>query len=256
MMSGSPEQSAEFPRRALSPVLTTLNIPVTFIENSQAIDSKALSQFDLYIQSGSIRITPEQEKALWDFVENGGAFLALSTAADGPQGGPYERLIGGRLMRRPAPYTYWIQATDIGKKHPIMSGIVGFEVFDEELFVRYDVDPPPPPAPPRPGQPAPTEAALAAQAAQRALVARATNFRPPAGAAHALFSSYGMSNGTDMERLYMGNGGVTQTAAGWWQEIGKGRTCYLSPGHTEEVMNHPTMQRMYLNAVRWLVRMD
>ncbi len=65
-----------------------------------------------------------------------------------------------------------------------------------------------------------------------------------------------MDNGVDMERIYLGNGGVTQTIGGWWQEIGKGRTCYLSPGHTAEVMNHPTMQHIYLNAVKWLVRLD
>jgi type 1 glutamine amidotransferase len=47
-----------------------------------------------------------------------------------------------------------------------------------------------------------------------------------------------------------------QAAAGWWQEVGKGRFCYLSPGHTPEALNHPMVQRLIRNAARWLVRMD
>jgi len=47
-----------------------------------------------------------------------------------------------------------------------------------------------------------------------------------------------------------------QAAAGWWNEIGKGRFCYLSPGHTPEALNHPMMQRLIRGAARWLLRMD
>ena len=256
MMSGSPSQSAEFPRRALSSVLTTANIPVTFIENPQALDREALSHHNLFIQSGSIRITPEQEQALWDFVENGGSFLALNMACDGPRGGPYEKLLGGSLIRRPAPYGIWIHVTDAGRKHPIMSGIMDFEIFDEQLFVRYNVDPPA--AAGRRGQAA--QSAPAPQAvpgAPRDLAGRGPLlYRPSAATVHVLFSGYAMDNGTDLERTVLGNGGVTEVVAGWWQEIGKGRMCYLAPGHTSEIMNHPTMQHIYQNAVKWLVRMD
>jgi hypothetical protein len=45
-----------------------------------------------------------------------------------------------------------------------------------------------------------------------------------------------------------------QAAAGWWNEIGKGRICYLSPGHTTEALNHPMTQRLIRNAARWLCR--
>jgi type 1 glutamine amidotransferase len=47
-----------------------------------------------------------------------------------------------------------------------------------------------------------------------------------------------------------------QAAAGWWQEIGKGRMCYLSPGHTKEAIGHPMVQRLLRNAVRWLLRQE
>jgi hypothetical protein len=42
--------------------------------------------------------------------------------------------------------------------------------------------------------------------------------------------------------------------AGWWRELGKGRFCYLSPGHTPEALGHPMMQRLIRNAANWLLR--
>src|SRR5437867_13101184 len=44
-----------------------------------------------------------------------------------------------------------------------------------------------------------------------------------------------------------------QAPAGWWNEFGKGRMCYLSPGHTPEAINHPMTQRLLRNAIRWLL---
>ncbi len=48
----------------------------------------------------------------------------------------------------------------------------------------------------------------------------------------------------------------TAAAGGWWREMGKGRFVYLSPGHTVEALNHPMVQRLIRNAVRWLLRFD
>src|SRR5437773_1929269 len=45
-----------------------------------------------------------------------------------------------------------------------------------------------------------------------------------------------------------------EAAAGWWREIGKGRFCYLAPGHTPDALGHPMVQRLIRNALRWLVR--
>ena len=47
-----------------------------------------------------------------------------------------------------------------------------------------------------------------------------------------------------------------EAAAGWWREIGKGRFCYLAPGHTPDALGHPMVQRLIRNALRWLVRVD
>jgi type 1 glutamine amidotransferase len=45
-------------------------------------------------------------------------------------------------------------------------------------------------------------------------------------------------------------------AAGWWREVGKGRLCYLAPGHTPEALGHPMMQRLLRNAMRWCLRLE
>jgi len=47
-----------------------------------------------------------------------------------------------------------------------------------------------------------------------------------------------------------------EAAAGWWREMGKGRFCYLAPGHTPDALGHPMVQRLIRNALRWLVRVD
>ena len=46
--------------------------------------------------------------------------------------------------------------------------------------------------------------------------------------------------------------GNKSAPAGWWREIGKGRFCYLAPGHTPEALGHPMMVQLIRNAVRWL----
>jgi len=45
-----------------------------------------------------------------------------------------------------------------------------------------------------------------------------------------------------------------ESEAGWWREVGKGRFCYLAPGHTPEALGHPMMQRLIRNAVNWVAR--
>ena len=45
-----------------------------------------------------------------------------------------------------------------------------------------------------------------------------------------------------------------QSAAGWAYEYGKGRVVYLANGHTLEILQHSTYQRLLRNAALWLLR--
>ena len=42
--------------------------------------------------------------------------------------------------------------------------------------------------------------------------------------------------------------------AAWAYEYGKGRVCYLAPGHTVPALWNPAYEKMQQNAVRWLLR--
>lgn len=45
-----------------------------------------------------------------------------------------------------------------------------------------------------------------------------------------------------------------ESCAGFAHEYGKGRSVYLGSAHTLEGMRHPTVQKLYGNAIRWLLR--
>jgi type 1 glutamine amidotransferase len=253
-------QDADVARQALSSVFLTLNIPVTYIDNSALIDAKALSSFDLVVVSGPIQLTAGQEQALMDYVQNGGGFIALHNAADGPKGGPYEKLLGARFTRRAGPYNVWLHMTDAGRKTPILAGIRDFEVMNEEQnFLDYTIDAPvagrgAPGGPGAPGAQGGAGATTVPGAPGAAPTAgRGGRGGNRSGGPHVLMTGYAGDNSIDPERAALGNNGVTNPIAGWWNEIGRGRMVYISPGYTEAVMNHPTMQRIYENAVRWVL---
>jgi type 1 glutamine amidotransferase len=46
----------------------------------------------------------------------------------------------------------------------------------------------------------------------------------------------------------------TRCEAGWAYDYGKGRVCYLAPGHTIPALWNPTYVQIQQNAVRWLLR--
>ena len=46
----------------------------------------------------------------------------------------------------------------------------------------------------------------------------------------------------------------TTSAAGWAYDYGKGRICYLAPGHVITSLWNPEYEKLQKNAVRWLLR--
>lgn len=238
VMTSGDTEVIDAARQALAYATTSVNFPTTFIDDPKLVDRQALSKFDVFVQFGPARMTPDQEKALWDFVNNGGGFLALHDAIDGPRGGLYEKIVGGSLLRRTDPYRIYVHVTEEGRKNPLNSGIRDFEIRERQIFPVYAVDPP-------------------AQSQQPPAAAPAgpnvRRVRRP-GPAHVLVTGFAMDNTVDPERLKLRTNAIDNPIAGWWQEVGKGRSVYLSIGGAAAVMNHPTMQRMYENAFVWLGR--
>ncbi len=247
VMTGGSAGDADIARQALSSALTSVNFPATFIDDSKLIDRQALSQFEVFVQFGPARITADQEAILGDFVNNGGGFLALHDAIDGPRGGIYEKLLGGSLVRQAGPYHIWVHLTGNGRKSPITAGVRDFEILEEQVFPAYAVDSQ---APSRAGAPA---AQPAQPVAGRGAAATPAGMPSP-GPAHVLMTGFAMDNSNDPERLKLRTNVITNPTSGWWQEVGKGRMCYFAMGNTTAAMNHPMMQRLYENALRWLAR--
>jgi type 1 glutamine amidotransferase len=210
---GDRYHSPVYIRDGLIKALVRENIPVTFIEDVTQLHAKSLAANQLLIilrdgmnwPNGYDKppvkwMTDEQQQAIWDFVNNGGGFLALHNAQGiYPPNGLYYKLFGGDYGGHPKPYVFTVRIED--KNHPITAGVEDFEIFDEQHMVKYYLD-----------------------------------------REHLLLRTIARDN--------------TAAAGGWWREMGKGRFCYLSPGHTPEALEHPMMQRLIRNAVNWLLRLD
>lgn len=200
-------------RDGLAAALLRENLPATFIEEVTALNRASLAQHQLLIMARNGRywpqgytkpqahwMTDEQQKAIWDFVQNGGGVLAMHNAHTAyPPGGLYYQLFGGDFGGHPKPYTFTIRITN--PHHPITAGVEDYEIFDEQHTSKYSLD-----------------------------------------EEHLLMRNIARDN--------------LEAPAGWWREMGKGRFCYLSPGHTPEALNHPMTQRLIRNATRWLLRME
>src|SRR5262245_53534497 len=62
--------------RQLQPVLAKRGIDLTYTDKVEALNPQLLAGYDaLVIYANTTRITPEQEKALLDFVEGGKGFI-------------------------------------------------------------------------------------------------------------------------------------------------------------------------------------
>lgn len=139
-------------RDGMAPAFMKENIPVVFIENHEALTAEALKDFDLLVifKDGMIWpngydadhvkwMTDAQQKAIWDFVHNGGAFLAMHNSHGiYPPGGLYYKLFGGDYGGHPPPATFTIRVED--KDHPITQGVEDYEVFDEQHMSKYYLD--------------------------------------------------------------------------------------------------------------------
>ncbi len=84
-----------------------------------------------------IWMTPEQEKAVVDFVEQGGGFLNLHNSMGlYPENGPYLNLVGGRYIGHGPLERFRVMVVD--REHPIAEGVEDFSVADEQHTPPYD----------------------------------------------------------------------------------------------------------------------
>lgn len=140
-------------RNGLMGPLALENIPVVYLENHEALTAEALKEFDLliFLKDGMIWpngyergsqvmwMTEEQQQAVYDFVNNGGAFLALHNSHGiYPPDGPYYELFGGDYGGHPPPEEFMIRIEN--KDHPITAGVEDFRTYDEQHMSKFYLD--------------------------------------------------------------------------------------------------------------------
>ena len=215
-------------RDGLSTALVRENIPVTFLEDVTALTAESLAEYQLLIMARNGRYWPDGYVLRGPAPKEGSAekpvpdkpFREWMTEAQ-------ERAInefvarGGGLLAMHNAQTYY---------PPEYSKLIG-ATFG--------------------GHPHPYTFTIVVENPNHPITAGVENYE--------IFDEQHMSKYTlDSEHLLLRSLSRenVEAAAGWWQEVGKGRICYLTPGHTPEALNHPMTQRLIRNAARWLVHED
>jgi len=139
-------------REGLGLVFVSLGVSVEFATDVKALDAGRLSNVDLlvihrdgmlwpmgYDKPYVIWMTPEQEKAIEDFVKSGGGFMPLhNSIAVYPKDGLYRRVVAGHFKQHPPVETFKVYV--VNRDHPVTAGVNDYEVTDEQHFEECDLD--------------------------------------------------------------------------------------------------------------------
>ncbi len=124
--------------RQLAPVLATRGIDLTYTDSVAALNPQTLAKYDgLIVFANHTQWSPEQEKALLDYVESGKGFIPLHCASACWNGSPkYVALVGAKFASHRTD-TFTVKRI---AKHPILDGCGPFTSWDE-TYVHADHNP-------------------------------------------------------------------------------------------------------------------
>ena len=115
-------------------------IEFTYTEEPNDLNAAKLAGFDaLMIYANHTEITPEQEKALLDYVAGGRGFLPIHAASFCFQNSPaYIALVGAQFQKHG---TGEFTAEIVKPDHPVMKGLSPFNVWDETyVHTKHNAD--------------------------------------------------------------------------------------------------------------------
>jgi putative membrane-bound dehydrogenase-like protein len=114
----------------LAPVLSGRGIEMTYTENVSDLNAGTLGKYDaLVIYANTTQIGKDQEKALLDFVANGGGFVPLHCASFCFLNSPaYIALVGAQFQKHG---TGEFETKVVDPDHPIIKGLEPFRTWDE-----------------------------------------------------------------------------------------------------------------------------
>jgi putative membrane-bound dehydrogenase-like protein len=114
----------------LIPVMAERGVKITYSDNTDHLNSAMLNQYDGLIVYANIgKISSAQEKALIDYVENGGGFIPLHCASFCFLNSPKYIALVGAQFKRHGGGVFRVQRTQ--PNHPIVKGLKDFESWDE-----------------------------------------------------------------------------------------------------------------------------
>jgi type 1 glutamine amidotransferase len=116
--------------KQLEPVLRARGIELVYTDRLEDLNPAKLAGFDcLTIFANHTRISPDQEKALLDFVSAGGGFVPIHCASYCFLNSPkYIELVGGQFKSHG---TGVFKETIVNGKHPVMKDLTAIESWDE-----------------------------------------------------------------------------------------------------------------------------
>ncbi len=116
--------------RDVAPAMLDRGIELVYTEDPDDMNLETLRRYDAFlVYANHSRITPDQERALLEYVETGGGFLPIHSATNNfTNSEAVIRMMGGRF--------HWhgdgIMTTEIAEPdHPLMQGFEPFETWDE-----------------------------------------------------------------------------------------------------------------------------
>jgi putative membrane-bound dehydrogenase-like protein len=121
--------------RTLAPVLMNRGIQLVYTEDMAALNLDNLKHYNALLVYANIdAISPEQDQALFDYVNQGGGFVPLHCASYCFRNSPrIVGLIGGQFQRHAAIGVF--KTTIVAPNHEIMSGFGGVETTGDEPYV-------------------------------------------------------------------------------------------------------------------------
>jgi putative membrane-bound dehydrogenase-like protein len=116
--------------KQIMPVLKERGIDLTYTENMSDLNEKTLGEYaGLVIYANTTEISPEQEKALLEYVEGGKGFIPLHCASYCFLNSPKYIALVGAQFKRHGTGTFRTQLSE--EDHPLLRGFGGFESWDE-----------------------------------------------------------------------------------------------------------------------------
>jgi uncharacterized protein len=112
------------------PFLSRQGILVTYTDDQDDLNSERLSRFDVLMLYGNRDFLPrDQERALLDYVDNGGGFVAIhSASASFSNSDAFTHLVGGTFI---AHGVGDLSADFVAPNHPVLDGLDEIESWDE-----------------------------------------------------------------------------------------------------------------------------